>query len=181
MIFFMDVSGLERALQRACAVPREARRAFIVTVLERWEFAREPASLCADAVLGQNDDGSAGRAAANARRVSGSWVRGEQQGMAAAALRTMKETWKFKDDLTYAHKVESYEGYSSPFGSSYSLPKSSVEQGIWAPTDWDSDRLDLFVMPFDGTARRVALEWIEQGNLKYRACTILGARYGREW
>jgi hypothetical protein len=95
----------------------------------------------------------------------------------------MKETWTFNIDLTYEHKIERYESSIStgPFlQSSYSRPTGSVQSGIWAPPDWIRDQLDLFVMSSTGFARQMKLEWIDNSNCDYRACSIDGQRFGRE-
>ena len=115
--------------------------------------------------------------------IVGSWVRGERGSVVGSWLSTMKETWKFNSDLTYEHKIERYEGGIStgPFlQSSYSRPTGSVQSGIWVPPDWICDRLDLFVMSLDGFARQMTLEWIDNTNYDYRACSIDGQRFGRE-
>jgi hypothetical protein len=39
----------------------------------------------------------------------------------------------------------------------------------------------LFVMSSDGFARQMKLEWIDNSNCDYRACSIDGQRFGREW
>ena len=95
----------------------------------------------------------------------------------------MKETWTFNIDLTYEHKIERYESSIStgPFlQSSYSRPTESVQRGFWAPPDWIRDQLDLFVMSSDGFARQMKLEWVDNTNYDYRACSIDGQRFGRE-
>jgi hypothetical protein len=51
---------------------------------------------------------------------------------------------------------------------------------IWAPPDWIRDQLDLFVMSSDGFARQMKLEWVDNTNCDYRACSIDGQRFGRE-
>ena len=115
--------------------------------------------------------------------IAGSWVRGEQEGAVESWLSTMKETWKFNSDLTYEYKIQRYKGGIStgPFlQSSYSRPTGSVQSGIWAPPDWIRDQLDLFVMCLDGFARQMTLEWIDNTNYDYRACSIDGQRFGRE-
>jgi len=95
----------------------------------------------------------------------------------------MKETWKFNVDLTYEHTTERYErGITTGpfFQSSYSRPTGSVQRGIWAPPDWIRDQLDLFVMSSEGFARQMKLEWVDNTNYDYRACSIDGQRFGRD-
>jgi hypothetical protein len=45
----------------------------------------------------------------NGSGVIGSWIHGEQEGNVGGWLSTMKETWQFKDDLTYERKIERYD------------------------------------------------------------------------
>jgi hypothetical protein len=93
----------------------------------------------------------------------------------------MKETWKFNVDLTYEHTTERYEGgiTTGPFfQSSYSRPTGSVQRGISAPPDWIRDQLDLFVMSSEGFARQMKLEWVDNTNYDYRACSIDEQRFG---
>jgi hypothetical protein len=119
--------------------------------------------------------------ATNTGHIVGSWVRGERDGAVGSWLSTMKETWKFNVDLTYEHKIEMYESSISTglyFQSSYSRPTGSVQSGIWTPPDWISDQLDLFVMSSDGFARQMKLEWVDNSNCDYRACSIDGQRFG---
>ena len=93
MNYFRDVSALHDVLgvlyEKA---PSEARRAELSRFLEEWGFTPEQASLFASTVLCRNAEGSADWVRTNAFHVSGSWVRGEQQGNVGSWLSTMKET-----------------------------------------------------------------------------------------
>ena len=81
MNYFRDVSGLHDVLAVLYKeVPSEARRAELARFLEEWGFTPEQASLFASTVLCRNAEGSADWVRTNAFHVSGSWVRGEQQG-----------------------------------------------------------------------------------------------------
>ena len=184
MNYFRDVSALHDVLAVLYKnAPAEERRATLARFLEEWGFTPEQASLYASTVLCQDAEGSADWMAINASHIAGSWVRGEQQGNVGSWLSTMKETWKFNVDLTYEHKIERYESSISTgpfFQSSYSRPAGSLQSGIWAPPDWIRDQLDLFVMSSDGFARQMKLEWIDNSNCDYRACSIAGQRFGRE-
>jgi hypothetical protein len=184
MNYFHDVSALHRVLgvlyEKA---PSEARRATLSRFLEEWGFTPDQASLFASSVLCRDAEGSADWVTTNASHIVGSWVRGEQEGAVGSWLSTMKETWKFNVDLTYEHKIERYDSSIStgPFlQSSYSRPTGSVQSGIWAPPDWIRDQLDLFVMSSSGFARQMKLEWVDNSNCDFQACTIDGQRFGRE-
>jgi len=184
MNYFRDVSALHEVLRLLYEkAPSETRRAELSRLLEGWGFTPDQASLYASSVLCGNAESSADWMTINASRIVGSWVRGEQQGNVGSWLSTMKETWKFNVDLTYEHKIEKYDSSISTgpfFQSSYSRPTASVQSGVWAPPDWIRDQLDLFVMSSDGFARQMQLEWLDNSNRDYRACSIDGQRFGRE-
>jgi hypothetical protein len=182
---FRDFSALHNVLgiaYKECA--QEWRRAVFADKLQEvLGFTKQQAQLYASTVLSQNAEGSADWVTTNGSRVSGSWVRGEQQGNVGGWLSTMKETWQFEDDLTYTHKIEKYESSISTgpfFQSSYSRPTMSEERGIWAPPDTTLDQLELFVMSSNGFARRMTLEWIEKEKYDYGACSIDRKRFSRE-
>ena len=110
MNYFRDVSALHDVLGVSYEkAPSETRRAELARLLEEWGFSPDQASLYASSLLCRNAEGSADWVRTNAFHVSGSWVRGEQQGNVGSWLSTMKETWTFNIDLTYEHKIERYE------------------------------------------------------------------------
>ena len=180
MNYFRDVSKLHDVLAVLYRdVPTEARRATLARFLEEWGFTPEQASLFASTVLCRDAEGSADWVRTNAFHMSGSWVRGEQQGNVGSWLSTMKETWTFNVDLTYEHKIERYDSSVTTgpfFQSSYSRPTGSVQSGIWAPPDWIRNQWDLFLMSSDGFARQLKLKWLDNSNCDYRACSIDGQR-----
>ena len=184
MNYFRDVSALHDLLAVLYEKePAETRRARLSRFLEEWGFTPDQASLFASKVLDQNAEGSADSVMTNGMRVTGSWIRGEQEGNVGSWLSTVKETWQFDVDLTYEHKIERYDSSITTgpfFQSSYSRPKMSLERGIWAPSDNILDQLTLFVMSTEGFARSMMLEWIEKETYNYRACTINMQRFGRE-
>jgi hypothetical protein len=180
-----DLSALQGLLRSAYenCVEEERRATFVDVLKKELGFTEAQAELYASTVLGQNAEGSADCVMTNGLRVIGSWVRGEQEGNVGSWLSTMKETWKFNDDLTYEHKIERYDSNMSMgpfFQSSYSQPRMSLERGIWAPSDTMFDELTLFAMSTDGFARSMTLEWIEKETYNYRACSIDGKRFSRE-
>ena len=182
---FRDLSalhGLVCSAYRKCG-PEERHAAFVYALQKELGFTTEQAELYTSTVLSQNAESFADCIMTNGSRVTGSWVRGEQQGNVGGWLSTMKETWQFNIDLTYEHKIERYDSSITTgpfFQSSYSRPKMSLERGIWAPSDTMSDELTLFAMSTDGFARSVMLEWIEKTTYNYRACSINGTRFTRE-
>jgi len=184
MNYFRDVSALHDLLAVLYEKePAETRRARLSRFLEEWGFTPDQSSLFASTVLGQNAEGSADSVRTNGLRVTGSWIRGEQEGNVGSWLSTVKETWQFDVDLTYEHKIERYDSSITTgpfFQSSYSRPKMSLERGIWAPPDTTLDELKLFVMSTEGFARSMMLERIEKETYNYRACTINMQRFGRE-
>jgi len=185
MQHFRDFAGLHRTLRQIYeTVSPEGRRPVFVYALQKaFGFTTEQAELYASTVLCQDAEGSADSVMTNGMRVTGSWIRGEQEGNVGGWLSTMKETWQFNIDLTYEHKIERYDSSITTgpfFQSSYSGPKMSLERGIWAPSDNTLDQLTLFVMSTEGFARSIMLEWIEKETYNYRACTINMQRFGRE-
>jgi len=182
---FRDLSalhGLVHSAYRNCTAD-ERQAAFINALKKELGFTTEQAELYTSTVLGQNTESYADCVMTNGSRVIGSWIRGEQEGNVGSWLSTMKETWQFKDDLTYEHKIERYDSSITTepfFQSSYSRPKMSLERGIWAPSDTMLDELKLFVMSTDSFARSITLQWIEKETYNYRACSIDGKRFGRE-
>ena len=185
MQHFRDFAGIHRTLRQIYeTVSPEGRRPVFVYALQKaFGFTTEQAELYGSTVLCQDAEGSADSVMTNGMRVTGSWIRGEQEGNVGGWLSTMKETWQFNIDLTYEHKIERYDSSITTgrfFQSSYSGPKMSLERGIWAPSDNTLDQLTLFVMSTEGFARSIMLEWIEKETYNYRACTINMQRFGRE-
>ena len=185
MQHFRDFSGLHRTLRGIYEdVSPEGRRPVLTYTLQKaFGFTTAQAELYTSIVLSQDSEGSADCVRTNGLRVTGSWVRGEQEGNVGGWLSTMKETWQFDIDLTYEHKIERYDSSITTgpfFQSSYSRPKMSLERGIWAPSDNILDQLTLFVMSTEGFARSMMLEWIEKETYNYRACTINMQRFSRE-
>src|SRR5512142_151448 len=119
---FRDVSALHRVLQAVYQdQPGDAGRDYFAHALQaHFGFTKQQAELYASTVLTRCAEGSADWMAAHAGKVTGTWIRLKTEGLATGWLKTMQETWRFADDLTYEHKRESYEGYTSPFGSGYS-------------------------------------------------------------
>jgi hypothetical protein len=180
-----DLMALYGLLRTAYEKVQEGERRDVFTnVLQKQlEFPTSQAQLYTSIVLGQNTESSADWVKTNGLRVIGSWVRGEQQGNVGGWLSTMKETWQFNDNLTYARKIERYDQAITTgpfFQSSYSRPRISVEEGIWAPPDTTVDELKLFIMSTDGSARSMTFEWVEKEKYNYRACSINGQRFSRE-
>src|ERR1044072_5244222 len=100
--------GLLRSAYEKCATD-ERRTAFAYALQKELGFTTDQAELYTSTVLGQNTERSADWVMTNGTRVTGSWVRGEQEGNVGSWLSTMKETWRFNDDLTYERKIERYE------------------------------------------------------------------------
>jgi hypothetical protein len=187
MRYFVDVAALRRFLDAAYkGAPGAAGQAQLVYVLESWDYSNEQATLCASVVLSQNDEGSAARVVQNIAELVGSWVRGTMQGSASTYLKTMQETWEFRDDLTYSHKYQSYEGGSAGvwpnFQTSYSKPSSSTEWGVWAPADWRDPNGKLFLVTISegGRARRLEHRWTDNAPYYHRGCSIDGEPFGRQ-
>src|SRR5207248_7161764 len=101
--------GLLRSAHEKC--PAEERRAAFTSALEKeLGFTTAQAELYTSTVLCQNAEGSADCVMTNGSRVTGSWIRGEQQGNVGSWLSTMKETWKDRKStrLNSSHRTISY-------------------------------------------------------------------------
>lgn len=179
---FKDINALVRALSATYRigegdVGRSAFRMDLQTVLD---FDARQAELYSSTVLSNNSNGSASFVSRNAYRLSGRWHRGDSRGSAGNLVVSKTETWLFEEDLTYEHKFESYEGYVSPFGSSYSLPKSSSENGIWAPSDQPGDTFKVVAISRTGLCRRFEVEWLDSAAAMPQACSIDRSRFIRQ-
>jgi hypothetical protein len=137
---FNDIGALRSVLQDVYAIspsePEERLAGFATFLEKQLDFSKDDATLYASIVLTRNAGGSCDWAGWNAIKVFGTWMRMSQEGMAAALLKSETETWKFSEDLTCEHKLETYEGYVSPFGSSYSVPSSKSELFAWPRLIW---------------------------------------------
>jgi len=82
MQHFRDFSGLHHTLRENYeTVSPEGRRAVFAYALQKaFGFTTAQAELYTSTVLCQNSEGSADCVTTNGSRVTGSWVRGEQEG-----------------------------------------------------------------------------------------------------
>ena len=130
---FRDLSALHGLLRSAYEkCPAEERRgAFVYALKKELGFTKEQAELYTSTVLGQNAEGSADSVMTNGMRATGSWIRGEQEGNVGSWLSTMKETWQFKDDLTYEHKVERYDSSITTAVLPIFIFATTNESGAW--------------------------------------------------
>ena len=104
MNYLRDISALHRVFGVLYEqVPSDERLATLSRFLEKESgFTPDQAALFASTVLGLDAEGSADWVRTNGLRVTGSWIRGEQEGNVGGWLSTMKETWQFDIDLTTA-------------------------------------------------------------------------------
>jgi hypothetical protein len=115
----------------------------------------------------------------------GRWTAAQSQGLNPSVyVSGTQETWEFKDDLTYARRQLSYEGYVAPpspfYSFSYSRPRERVEGGIWAPPDWSEyEGLTLVIIPNGGTARYLIVEWTDPSQFYHTSCKLNGSVYAR--
>ena len=175
---FNDISALRSVLREVSEkYPFEQRQAVFADFLEQQlEFTKDQALLYASTVLTRNAEGSADWVVFSALKVTGTWMRMEQEGMAAGWLKSVTETWKFSADLTCEHKYETYEGYSSPFGSSYSRPTSNSKQFVWAASDLDRESLNVVIVSPGGGPSTLTFVWMDQ-ELTPRKCSINGVTF----
>jgi hypothetical protein len=181
---FNDLSALRSTLQdlyhKGPLDPEKRRGVFVDFLEQQLDFTKDQASLYAATVLTRNAEGSADWVGSAALKIFGTWIRITQEGMAAALLTSLTETWRFTDDLMCEHKLEKYEGYSSPFGASYSLPSLSSEGFVWAPSDSCSENLDVVVVPLDaGIARTLKFIWLDE-EIFPRKCSINGDTFVKQ-
>lgn len=162
---FTDIGTLRSVLQ-------DVRLSDFAGILEQQlDFSKDDAALYASIVLTRNTAGSSDWAGWNAIKVFGGWMRMSQEGMAAALLKSATETWKFSEDLICEHKLETYEGYVSPSGSSYSVPSSKRELFAWAASDLEDQRLKVVIVSPAGGARVLNLVWLDE-EIVHRKCSI---------
>jgi hypothetical protein len=124
-------------------------------------------------LLSRNSEDSPDNAATNARYLVGTWKYGEQTGNPMGWMKTLTETWNFRNDLDYEHRIESYEGATTTgpfFQSSYSRPTSKIDRGIWVPSDVvQPDRIDLAIISFTEQPKRLTCYWAgPDGRLQTR-------------
>ena len=173
-------SILEELYQKNLLRPEWRREAFVDFLERDLELTKNDASLYASTVLTRNAEGSADWVGSAAIKVLGRWIKMSQEGMAAAWLKSVTETWKFSDDLMCEYKLETYEGYTSPFGSSYSRPSSTRSAFIWAPSDSCREILDVVIVPLaGGMARTLKFAWLDQ-ELFPRKCSINGDTFVKQ-
>lgn len=181
---FNDLAALRATLQELYQkVPSDpdGRKGVFADFLEQQlDFTKDQASLYASTVLTRNAEGSADWVGFAAIKVFGTWMRMSQQGMAAALLTSLTETWRFTDDLVCEHKFEKYEGYVSPFGSSYSIPSSRSTGFIWAPSDSSGENLQVVIVPLDGgIARTLKFIWLDEQTFPHK-CSINGDTFVKQ-
>ena len=181
---FNDIGLLRSVLQDAyekCPSEAEQCLANFAGVLEQQlDFTKDDAALYASIVLTRNAGGSSEWAGWNAIKVFGTWMRMSQEGMSAALLKSETETWKFSDDLTCEHKFETYEGYVSPFGSSYSVPSSNRQFFIWAASDLHDQNLKVAIVSPNGGSRVLTFASMDE-EIVHRKCSINGETFIKEW
>src|SRR4029450_8876349 len=80
---------------------------------------------------------------------------------------------EFSDDLTCEHKFETYEGYVSSIGSSYSVPSSNRQFFIWAASDLHDQNLMVVIVSPNGGSRVLTFAWMDE-EIFHRKCSING-------
>jgi hypothetical protein len=179
---FNDVSTLHRVLTNAfnTGEGQIGREALAQKLQELLEFDQSQAHLYSWTVLWENSSKSADHSSANAYKLLGRWSKGNSDGSAGNLLVTRTESWLFNEDLTYQHKHERYEGYSSPFGGSYSRPSASSETGIWAPSDRLTDETNIVAISSSGWSRQVTIGWLGSSLENPTSCIIEGERFAKQ-
>ena len=101
-------------------------------VQEQLEFTPQQADVYVTTLLSRNLEDSPDNAKANADALFGTWTWMEQTGNPLGWMKTVTETWHFRDDLNYEHKIKSYAGAVTTgpfFQSSYSSPSVNIDRG----------------------------------------------------
>ena len=177
---FNNIAALRSVLQAVyeqSPSEHEQRLSGFAGVLEQQlDFTKDDAALYASIVLTRNAEGSSDWVGSSAIKILGTWMRMSQEGMSAALLKSVTETWRFSDDLTCEHKLETYEGYVSPFGSSYSVPSSNSEFFIWASSDLDEQGLKVVIVSPDGGSRVLTFGWMDDEIFPHK-CSIDGETF----
>jgi hypothetical protein len=141
------------------AGPAEFKR----LVQEHFEFTPQQADVYVSTVMSRNLADSADNAKTNADALYGPWTRMQQTGNSPGWMKTVTETWHFRDNLTYEHKMESYAGAMTTgpfFQSSYSSPSINVDSGIWAPSDAvRPEGVDVAIISFTAAPKRLHCRW----------------------
>jgi len=184
---FRDVDALCGAMTKAFEVGAGApgRELFANALVKGLGFGQEQAELYASVVLSRNTEGSADRAKSAAATIMGRWTRTDAPGVNPSVyVSATQDTWEFKDDLTYARRQLSYEGYvapPSPFSSfSYSRPRERVIEGIWAPPDWrEQGGLTFVIIPTGGAAAGLTVVWTDPSLFYHTSCKINDLAYVR--
>ena len=152
MFNFKDVSAL-RSLLTDIHQAKQGRAGseLLSEVLQRdLQFTAEQARRYSSWLLTRDADDSADCVYRNARKLIGTWSRGNSDGTAGNLVVSRTESWIFAEDLTYENKNESYEGYVSPFGGGYSRPRSSSRGGLWAPSDHPASPFSIITIGENG-------------------------------
>jgi hypothetical protein len=183
---FRDVAHLQLALQAVYADQPGVQpgQAYLREFLKAERaFTEEQARLYVSTVVSRNTEASADQMANNARKLIGRWLAATSSGIPGGWFNSSQESWNFSEDLAFEHKLQTFESYITPFGSSYSRPRSSVQQGIWAPSDWEEDnKLDVVVIFLSGDARRLQLVWTDDAiPLLPRSCSIGQQAFSRQY
>jgi len=183
---FRDLAAFKHVLEVGYQqVPGPAIQPVFVKVFVDWGYSSEQAELYSSVIFSKNDAGSAERAVQYVNELTGRWVNGSMQNSGLDYVKTSKETWEFRDDLTYTHKYETYEGMSMTgvyMQSSYSKPSSNAERGIWAPGDArDRDgNLSIVTISESGFTRQLAQAWTDGAAYYHQGLTLNGEKFGRE-
>lgn len=112
MFNFKDVSAL-RSLLTDIHQAKQGRAGseLLSEVLQRdLQFTAEQARRYSSWLLTRDADDSADCVYRNARKLIGTWSRGNSDGTAGNLVVSRTESWIFAEDLTYENKNESYEG-----------------------------------------------------------------------
>jgi hypothetical protein len=102
---FNDLSALRGVLEelyaKGPADPAQRGEVFADFLEQQLEFTKDQASFYASTVLTRNAEGSADWVGSGAIKALGTWIRMTQQGMSAALLTSLTETWRFRSTVAW--------------------------------------------------------------------------------
>jgi hypothetical protein len=181
MLNFANIEALHSVLSAIYkAQEGVAGVAIFQEVLQRQlHFSPQQAEKYSTAVLTRNSNGSADFVNMNAYKLVGTWSKGNSQGSAGNLVVTKTESWIFREELTYEHRYESYEGYVSPLGGGYSRPRSSSTLGIWAPCDVLASTISIIAIKSDGVPLVRSITWTQPNERLPHGMLLDGERFAR--
>ncbi|MBL0153391.1 MAG: hypothetical protein IPP93_07870 [Chitinophagaceae bacterium] len=184
MQHFVNISAIQNYLERIYKSQKGKNGQTLLKkeLIRQLQFTEEQAQLYSSTVLTKNSNDSADWVYRNATKMLGRWVHIDQYS-SAGYMNNKTDTWHFKDDLTYQHKIEKYESSFStgPF-QSFSMtsnPTPTITSGIWAPSDRLEQTINVVIISFSGYASRLKIAWPDEEDTFFNSCKIDDVQYAK--